>query len=230
MVNAVERTWTVRDVMSEDVLTATVDTPFKILVEQLLLGGVSGLPVLDEGRVVGLVSEADLVVREEQGPGSAVLRWARHLSRLAAERDSVALERELAELDKAVGRTAGDLMTSPAITIGPDASLAAAAGQMRRYDLKRLPVVDAAGRLVGIVSRADLLKVFLRTDGAIQQAARDVLDIVLAEPEAVTVSVIEGIVTLDGEVEAQPEAEAAVMRIEALPGVVGVEDHLRAMV
>jgi CBS domain-containing protein len=172
--SAVERTWTVRDVMSEDVLTATVDTPFKVLVEQLLLGGVSGLP--------------------------------------------------------AVGRTAGDLMTSPAITIGPDASLAAAAGQMRRYDLRRLPVVDAAGRLVGIVSRADLLKVFMRTDGAIRQAARDVLDVVLSEPEAVTVSVSEGIVTLAGEVEAQPEAEAAIVRIEALPGVVGVEDHLHAAV
>jgi CBS-domain-containing membrane protein len=153
--------------------------------------------------VVGLVSEADLVVKEEQGGP---------------------------EPDKAVGRTAGDLMTSPAVTIGPEVSLTAAAGLMHRRDLKRLPVVDDSGRLVGIVSRADLLKVFLLTDDSVGRSARELLDSVLTEPEAVRVSVSEGIVRLDGEVEAQPEAEAAVARIATLPGVVGVEDHLHAPV
>ena len=230
MLNAGEQTWTVRDVMSEDVLTATPDTPFKVLVEQLLLGGVSGVPVVDDDRVVGVVSETDLAAREELGSGGSAIRWTRQLSRLAAERRPDALEHALTELNKATGRTAGDLMTSPPITIGPDDSLEAAAGLMHRHALKRLPVVDHAGRLIGIVSRGDLLKVFMLADGAIERSARDVLRVVLTNPEAVAVSVCEGVVTLDGEVEAGPEAEAAVMRVEALPGVVSVNDRLRVMV
>ena len=225
-----EREWKVRDVMSEDVLTATLDTPFKVLVEQLLLDGVSGVPVVDaERRVVGVVSEADLLAREEQAGGCVVMRWIRHMSQLAADHDSTAVERALTELSKALGRTAGDLMTSPAIVVEPDASLAAAATAMHRHDLKRLPVVDREGRPVGIVSRSDLLKVFMQTDRTIERAVRDLLDVVLTEPEAVSVSVADGVVTLEGDVDAQPEIEAAVGRAEALPGVVGVEDRLRAV-
>lgn len=224
-----EQAWRVRDVMSEDVLTASVDTPFKVLVEQLLLEGVSGLPVVDaDRRVVGVVSQADLLAREEQGGGSRVMRWIRHLSQLAAERDSPAVEHALSELSKAVGRTAQDLMTSPPIVIGPDATLGAAAATMHRHDLKRLPVVDATGRAIGIVTRGDLLKVFMLTDGSIERAVRRTLDLALAEPEAVRVSVAEGVVRLEGEVEAQQEIEAAIVRVEALPGVVGVEGHLHA--
>jgi CBS domain-containing protein len=213
--------------MSRDVLTASPDMPFKAVVERLILGGVSGLPVVDDGWVVGVVSETDLMTREEQGAGSAVMWWTRHLSRLA-DQDSAAVEQALAELSRAVGRTAGDLMTSPAMTIGPDVPLGVAAGLMHRQGLKRLPVVDGDGRLIGIVTRSDLLKVFMLTDGAIERAARDVLEQVLAEPDAVVVSVNEGVVTLAGSVEAEPELEAVVMRIEQLPGVVGVEDGLRA--
>jgi len=220
--------WTVRDVMSEDVLTATVDTPFKVLVEQLLLEGVSGVPVLDAaGRVVGVVSAADLLIKEEQGGGSAVMGWIRHLSRLAAERDSASLERALDELDKALGQTAGDLMTSPAIVIDPNASLEEAAVSMHRHQLKRLPVVED-GELIGIVSRGDLLKVFMQTDRSIERTVLAELGTVLTEADAVRVSVVDGVVTLDGEVDAQPEIEAAVVRVEALPGVVGVQCRLRA--
>lgn len=228
MRNSEQQTWTVRDVMSEDVLTASPDMPFKVIVEQMVLGGVSGLPVVHDGQVVGVVSEADLMTRQEQGAGSSVMWWTRHLSRLAAEQDSAAAEQALAELARAVGRTAGDLMTSPAVTIVADAGLGAAARLMHRHGLKRLPVVDGAGRLVGIVTRSDLLKVFMLSDGQLARNARDVLAQVLAEPEAVTVSVCEGVVTLDGSVEAQPELEAVVMRIEQLPGVVAVEDRLQA--
>lgn len=228
MRNGEHQTWTVRDVMSEDVLTASPDTPFKVIVEQMVLAGVSGLPVVHEGRVVGVISEADLLTREELGGGSPVMWWTRHLSRLAAEQDSAAVEQSLAELSRAVGRTAGDLMTSPAMTVSPEAGLGAAARLMHRHGLKRLPVVDGEGRLVGIVTRSDLLKVFMLADGMLARAARDVLEQVLAEPEAVAVSVSEGVITLEGSVEAQPELEAVVMRIEQLPGVVGVEDRLRA--
>jgi CBS domain-containing protein len=225
-----KKQWTIRDVMSEDVLTATVDTPFKVLVEQLLLEGVSGVPVLDAaGRVVGVVSAADLLVKEEQGGGSAVMAWIRHLSRLAAERDSASVERALEELDKALGRTAGDLMTSPAIVIDSDASLEEAAVSMHRHQLKRLPVVED-GRLIGIVSRGDLLKVFMQTDRSIERTVLAELGTVLSEPEAVRVLVVDGVVTLDGEVDAQPEIEAAVVRVEAMPGVVGVQSRLRAAV
>lgn len=225
-----KQAWSVRDVMAEDVITASPDTPYKVLVEQLLFGCVSGLPVVAEGRVVGMVSESDLLIKEEQAPGSSVLQWTRHLAELATGHDSAAVDRTLAELSRALGRTAADLMTSPAITIGPGAGLAEAAQLMRRHDLKRLPVVDERGRLVGIVSRADLLRVFMQTDAQIEQAVHEVLDLVLNEPDAVSVTVREGVVTLDGEVEADPEVEAAVMRVEMLPGVVSVDEHLRAAV
>jgi CBS domain-containing protein len=223
-----ELAWTVGDVMSEDVLTVSPGVPFKELVAQVLLAGVSGLPVVTGGRLVGMVTESDLMFKEEQGTGSSVLQWTRHLAELAAGQDSPALELTRAELSRALGRTAGDLMTTPAITIGPRAGLDEAARLMRRHGVKRLAVVDGRGRLAGVVSRADLLKVFLRTDDALERAARAALGAVLTEPDVVTVSVREGVVTLAGAVNADPEAEAAVTRVEALPGVVGVENRLRS--
>jgi CBS domain-containing protein len=223
-----EQAWTVEDVMVEDVVTVTPSTPFKVLVEKLWSRGVSGLPVVDEaGRPVGIVSESDLLAKQEHGAGPEAMQWARHLSRVAADQGPDAAEAALMELSKAIGRTAADVMTSPVVTIGLDASLTEAATLMHRRGLKRLPVVDARGRLAGIVSRADLLKAFLRSDETIEADARAVLRAVLSDPEAVSVAVVDGIVTLTGDVASQPEAEAVVTRVEALPGVIGVQDHLR---
>jgi osmotically-inducible protein OsmY len=101
-------------------------------------------------------------------------------------------------------------------------------GQLLLEGGSGVPVLDAAGRVVGVVSEADLL--VMQTDRTIVRAVRAALDTALSEPDAVRVSVVEGVVTLDGEVDAQPEIEAAVVRVEAMPGVVGVESRLRATV
>ena len=226
--NVPEKTWTVADVMVEDVETVRPGTPFKAMVEKLWVRGVSGLPVLDgEGNLVGIVSEVDLLSKQEHGGGAEVGRWVRHLSRLAAAEDSAAVEATLAELTKARGRTAADVMTTPVVTIGPEATIAEAATLMHKRDLKRLPVVDGRGRLVGIVSRADLLKTFLRADDSLASDVGVALRRVLGDPSAVTFTVEEAVVTLEGPVASQQEAEAAVARIEAIPGVVAVESSLQ---
>lgn len=222
-----ERTWRVRDVMSEELVTTTPDTPFKILVEQILLDGVCALPVLGpEGNLVGVVSETDLVTKQEHQAGGEALQWTRHLLRLADNRDSAIVAATLAEFSKAAGRTAEDVMTSPAITIEPDATLTKAASLMHRRGVNQLPVLDG-GQLIGIVTRGDLLKAFLRTDREIELDAAEAIHSVLNEPDAITVAVAEGVVTLQGEVASQVEAEVAVGTVGAVSGVVGVDDYIR---
>jgi CBS domain-containing protein len=145
----------VRDVMTPQVLTVDEQAPFKEIVALMDECRISALPVLDEkGRVVGIVSEADLLLKEEfpEGPAGGRLLQGR---------------RQREERAKAAGDTAVELMTAPAVTIGPDATVTEAARLLHRHGIKRLPVVDPAGPLLGIVSRADLLKVFLRADAEI---------------------------------------------------------------
>jgi CBS-domain-containing membrane protein len=142
----------IRDVMTHEVVTVDEHTPFKEITQLLTDCRIGAVPVLDsEARVVGVVSEADLLLKEEypQGPPTG---WLLEGHRRRATRA------------KATGATAVELMTAPAITIRPDASLAEAARLLHRHQIKRLPVLDPAGPLVGIVSRADLLKVFLCSD------------------------------------------------------------------
>ncbi len=177
----------VRDVMTTSVITVDRITPYKEIAALLAKHHISSVPVLILGRhVAGLVSEADLLAVEDKRERDA-RRHAHsglhlHLSR-----------------QKHWGLTAEELMTSPAITIHPDASLPAAARLMNSHHLKRLPVVDADGMLAGIVSRRDLLSVFLSPDEDIAREVRDLLgQILLADPTAVTVRVHNGIVTLTG--------------------------------
>src|SRR5690606_27003142 len=121
---------------------------------------------------------------------------------------------------KSLGETAGELMTTPARTITPIASVVEAARLMDRYGVKRLPVVDEAGRLVGIVSRRDLIKVFLRPDEEIQQRVREALQ------GKAEVSVSDGVVTLTGTFPERSQAVIAVHLAEKVDGVGAVRDRL----
>jgi CBS-domain-containing membrane protein len=206
----------VRDVMTQDVVTIDEHASFKEVATLLTERRVSALPVLDgEGRVVGIVSEADLMLKEQfpQGPPDGRLFQSRRRRQTRA---------------KAAGDTAAELMTSPAVTIGPDASLAQAARLLHRHGIKRLPVVDPAGPLLGIVSRADLLKVFLRSDADIAREVRQqvLLRAMWMDPDTVVVEVRDGVVTLTGQLERRSLIPITVNLVRGLDGVVDVVDRL----
>jgi CBS domain-containing protein len=164
-----------------------------------------------EGGVVGVVSEADLLLRTEaaaEEPG----RWT-HDSR----------ERRA----KAHAQTADGLMSSPAVTVAPTQPLAAAARLMRKHSVKRLPVVDG-GRLVGIVSRADVLKSYLRSDADIQSdiANRVIRGSMWLDPSSFDISVDDGVVRISGEVDRRSDVEILTTLTFAVEGVIGVEPML----
>ena len=205
----------VREVMTSDVVTARVDTAFKELAAIMARRGVSALPVLDgAGRVAGVVSEADLLPKQgsQEDPEARPLPW---WHRWAAR-------------DRSAGTTAGDLMTAPAITIGPDESVVAAARVMERRKIKRLPVTGPDARLEGIVSRCDLVRVFLRPDTEIRQEIIDevLTDYLGTDPALVRVTVTEGVVTLAGEVGKKSMIPFAVRMSRSIDGVVDVAGEL----
>jgi CBS domain-containing protein len=206
----------VRDVMTQEVVTVNEHASFKDIAMLIAERRVSAVPVLDrEGRVLGVVSEADLVLKEEypEGPPEGRIFQGRR--------------RRIAQA-KAAGDTAAELMTAPAVTIGPDASVAEAARLLHRHGIKRLPVVDPAGPLLGIVSRADLLKVFLRSDGDIAREIREQV-LMLAmwmNPDTVAIDVRDGVVTLTGQLERRSLIPITVSLVRGLDGVVDVVDRL----
>jgi CBS-domain-containing membrane protein len=202
--------------MTQDVATVEEHASFKEVATRLTDRRVSALPVLDrQGRVVGIVSEADLMLKEEfpEGPPEARLFHGR------GRRETRA---------KVAGGTAAELMTSPAVTIGPDASVAEAARLLHRHRIKRLPVVDPAGPLLGIVSRADLLKVFLRADADIATEVRQrvLVRAIWIDPDTVVVEVRDGVVTLTGQLERRSLIPITVGLVRGLDGVVDVVDRL----
>ncbi len=205
--------WQVSDVMTTTVVSVTKEASYRHIAEVLTEHHLTAVPVVTpEGRVVGVVSEADLLRKQE-----------RHEH---AERKPGWQFRPAART-KAEARTAAGLMTSPAVTIGPDALLGTAARVMSEHRVKRLPVVNAVGTLMGIVSRTDLLRVFLRPDAEIAVEATDVLTgILLADPAAVHVTASNGVVTLTGRLTSELEIAAAVRLIEAIDGVVAVNSSL----
>ena len=147
----------VRDVMSTPAVSVTRDTSYKELAARLFELGVSGFPVVDDGgKVIGVVSEADMLAKEALEDGCHGVRGM------------VAAIVHRSEHRKAGAATAGELMTSPAVTVAADDTVEHAAARMYIRGLKRLPVVDADGRLVGIVSRSDVLAVFDRLDEEIR--------------------------------------------------------------
>ena len=178
----------VRDVMTTSVITVDRITPYQEIDRLLTEHRISGVPVLMMGRkVVGVVSEADLLAAEDERTRRA---------RMAAATG----QRWRLRKRPQVGLTAGTLMTAPAVTIGPDATIPAAARVMNTHHLRRLPVTDEDGKLVGIVSRRDLLSVFLRPDADIAHDARQVLDEVpFEDPSQIVITVRHGVVTLSGD-------------------------------
>jgi CBS domain-containing protein len=204
----------VRDVMTETVAALRESTPFKEIVRILAEKQVGALPVLDEkGDLVGVVSEADLLAKEEAPERTGIARLSRH---------------GRAVREKAAGDTAGSLMTRPAVTVLPDQSIVTAARLLDRTGFKQLPVTDAEGALVGILTRRDLLKVFLRSDEEIrEEVMREVLMRALwADPAQVQVSVQDGIVTLSGELLQHSSIPVAVRLTHGVDGVVDVVNRL----
>ncbi|NUW39513.1 CBS domain-containing protein [Nonomuraea rhodomycinica] len=208
---------TVQDVMTTDVAAVNEKASFHTVADLLIERGVSGVPVVDDdNRVLGVVSETDLLAKEEfkeRYYGDAYRPPLRARLRHTAGSEGSGYR-------KAQGETAGALMTSPARTTTPDASVVLAARRMDRYGVKRLPVVDDGGRLVGIVSRRDLIKVFLRSDGDIERRIRDAL------PGEPGIAVSEGVVTLSGVLDEHSHAIRAVRLAENVDGVVAVHDEL----
>ncbi|OIK27886.1 CBS domain-containing protein [Streptomyces malaysiense] len=187
---------------------------FKDIVARMEQWNVSALPVLEgDGRVVGVVSEADLLPKEEFRD---------------SDPDRTTQRRRLGDLAKAGGVSAEDLMSTPAVTVHADATLAEAARIMALKRVKRLPVVTAEGVLEGVVSRGDLLKVFLREDRELaDEIRREVLDVLFPAPvEPVHVVVVDGVVTLTGKVTDGTRIPLAVRMVRGVEGVVGVDCHL----
>lgn len=208
--SAAKKVWTVNDVMVEDVVSVSPSTPFKRVVDLLWINEVSALPVVDDrGVLAGIVTETDLLARAE--------------FRASTHRGLTPKALLYEKLERAVPLTAADLMTSPVVTVKPDATLSDTARLMRSRHLRRMPVLDEAGTLVGMVSQVDLLKVFFRSEETVEWDVRDVIKRRLADPGAVKVKVVEGVVHLDGLVPASPDTDRLVAAIDSIPGVVAVE-------
>ena len=206
----------VRDMMTTEVVTVEPSTPFKEIVARLAGRRASAVPVVDEdGRVLGVVSEADLLLREEYpDPAQDVpLVWTR---------------RRRIEREKASGMCARELMSAPPVTVPPTATVAEAARRLHAAGVKRLPVVDEDGRLLGIVSRADLLKVFARPDDAIRREVVDevILRDFMMDPSRFFVRVQDGVVVLEGAVERRSLVPFVLRAVQGVEGVVRVENRL----
>jgi CBS domain-containing protein len=205
----------VSDVMTTDVVSVREDATFREIVDLLESRGISAVPVVDWANlVVGVVSEADLLPKMEYAGGEVRRRlFAGHRVREARE--------------KAAGDLAQDLMSKPAMTVMPETTVVHAARLMNAGGVKRLPVVNLAGRLIGIVSRRDLLKVFLRTDVAITDDVRQELERVSGvDATVLTIETTEGIVTLAGKLDRRSLVPVAVRLAERVEGVVDVVDRL----
>ncbi|GGY33521.1 CBS domain-containing protein [Streptomyces djakartensis] len=207
--------------MTADVVRAGYGTPFKEVARRLAEHRISGLPVVDDDeKVLGVISETDLMARQAQAPGAP---GSRRLSRRPRWTPGSRARRARAQ-----ARTAGQLMSRPAITVHSDATVVEAARVMAHHGVERLPVVDDEERLVGMVTRRDLLQVFLRPDAEIRGAIRnEVLERAMGLPsDAVDVDVHEGVVVLAGQLERRVEATTVVEMCRRTDGVVGVVDHL----
>ncbi len=206
----------VRDVMTSDVISVRDDAPYKEIVQALTVARVSSVPVVDDsGRAIGIVSESDLVARITAGGQSAGHLPGTHTERRDTRR-------------KAQADTASGLMTAPAVTTGPHASIVVAARAAAEAHVRRLPVVDGNGVLIGIVTRSDLLRVFLRRDADIYQ---HIVDEVItrrfcADPASIDVTVHAGVVTLSGELERRGLIDTFVATVRAVVGVVSVRNQL----
>jgi len=201
--------------MTRTVVVVSETAPFKEIVRLMREYRVGALPVVRaDGTLLGVVTEGDLLLKgdpELQDPPRAFEPAGRR-----------------AERDKARGLTAGQLMSSPAVTVRPHATIAEAARLMRDRAIKRLPVVGRSGHLVGIVSQPDLLKLFTRPDFEIERdVARGILEGEMSlEPGTVRARVRDGVVVLEGQLERRTLLPTLIERVRSVDGVVDVESRL----
>ncbi|GAA4659497.1 MULTISPECIES: CBS domain-containing protein [Amycolatopsis] len=208
----------VRDLMTTAVRSVRRTTPVKDVVGILVGAGISAVPVVDDERtVVGVVSEADLMDKEVPAG-----RWAGRYRRARSS-----------------ARTAEDLMAAPVSTIGPEESIVEAARRMSRRHVKRLPVVDRYGKLEGVLSRSDIVRIFARGDEELrEEIAVEVFERALCVPEGdVSIEVTDGVVTLTGRLKRRSAVPIAETLTRQVPGVVDVvcrlsfdfdDSHVRA--
>lgn len=200
----------VSEAMTTEVVAVHPDAPFKQVVQVLAARGVDAAPVVDErGTLLGVVSGSDLTCHEEEPPGLASL-----LGRTARQ-----------HVRKARGRTARELMTSPVRTISPGAAVCEALHEMGRGRVGRLVVVDGR-QVVGILTRSDVLRIFLRSDDELQREVEQVVAAEVSCPSDLRIHVADGVVHLRGWVERTSCAWAANAAARAVAGVVEVEDDL----
>jgi len=205
---------TVNEVMTRRVVTASPETTFKEAVGLLERNRVSGLPVVDRtGKVVGIVSEADLLNKaEKRDPDAYVLESRRHR-----------LDRS-----RAAALDVGSAMSREVTSVRADAPIALAAREMHLRGFKRLPVVDADGRLVGIVSRSDLLKVFLRSDRELRAEIHQILEHAQRTwgGAGLNASVTGGVVDLAGAFKSKNQLEATLRAVAGVDGVIGIRNRV----
>jgi CBS domain-containing protein len=204
-----------REIMTSPVITVGPDTPFRDIVAAMLKKGISGVPVVDGyGRLLGIVTEADLLHKEEEPqPRPALIPW--HGSSLRRER---VVDRHR----KATGMTAGELMTENVVTATEETPVHVLAHLMLSRDINRIPIVRD-GNLVGIVTRADILKVFARSDEALVSAVRETLAKDLwIDPGTLTIACQNGVVTVAGEVDRRTDRDLVIKWVNAIDGVVGL--------
>jgi len=209
----------VRDIMTTSVVSVAPDMPYKDVVERLVRSEVSSLPVVDEhGKLVGIVTEADLISKEA---------YDGHRRRGLALLVDVLSARDHHWVSKAAGTAAADVMTRNVTACRPDEAVRSVARRMLERGVKRMPVVDA-GVLVGIVSRQDILRVFDRPDDAIAADVERILrdDLNLPEECHVTSTVDHGIVTLTGHVRYSWDESIVLSMVRDVEGVIDVTSHL----
>jgi len=219
----------VTDIMSPNVATVAPDATVQDVAALMVRRRISGIPVVDEGgHVLGVISEGDLIRRPEMGTDKPLSRWAALMT---------GQEQKARDFVKTHGLHAQEVMSKPVVTIAADATLNEAAAHMEKSKIKRLPVVEN-GRLVGILTRADLLRTLaaspefnLPAPPASDRTIREQLNTLLrgedwAASAMVNVIVTDGTVQLWGVIDGDDQRKALRVAAEGIDGVQEVEDHL----
>ena len=204
----------VSEVMTRAPKTVTPSTSLKEAARTMLEHGISGLPVLGEGgELVGIITEADFVARQV-----AQVEGRRRLLDVVLRKPELSAGQE----------TVGEAMSRVPVTVGPDATVTEAARRMVANGVKRLPVVDLEKKLIGIVSRADIMAAFTRSDAAIETEIRDGIlqRMLFLEPSVIEVSVTDGVVALKGELTKRSDVRLLSALTERVDGVVRIDDRL----
>ncbi len=203
----------VKDLMTTDVITIGPDATLKEAARRMIEAGVSGLPVTDEGALIGVVTEADFVAGEA----------GRRNQRRAGLLRFVFRDESLPDHEMHIG----DVMTAEVISIGPNADHAEAARVMHDRGIKRIPVVDEVGSLVGLISRSDIMRAFTRSDDEIIDEITGVMRKILwIDPNRARMTSVDGHVVLRGQLETRSDVNLLEEMVRRVDGVVSVENHM----